>query len=211
MSDPVTGVGRPNTERGRKIINSPFKDEVATLLLLGKGLEESRRYLQGKGLKVSTMTVSKFRDFYVLPLEQQVKDRLIEAAKQKEQQQQSQVIQEAVHHQLSTVESTIELIKICETQMNRLTDKNTLSTFEQSSLGNFIDKIKFLRQYLYQLQTESELERTRDKVVNDITDIIFDLLRDQPPLAEKFIQKISEYRFKYGINQLPAVTSSQPE
>ena len=197
--------GRPSHEHGRKITNSSFRDEAAKMLLTDKCIEATCRFLQSKGLKVSNRTVKAFRDNYVTILDQQVKDKLLEEATQRAQEEQTKVVEEVCHYKLTTVESTIELLKVCQKQLTALQASCTPSnTFQLTLLCTFVDKIKFLREYLSQLQAESEVELEREKAITDCCDIAFQFFKDRPEDAEAFIQQISDYKSRKQL--LPQVT-----
>jgi hypothetical protein len=203
MSDPETGSGRPATERGRKITNSPYRDEAAIMLLTDKGVEATKRFLSSKGMNVSNRTVKAFRESYVATLDQQVKDKLLESCKVQQQKEQQAIVDIVAHHKLTSIESTVELLKVCEKLLAQLNDKSHLNTWELQSCCNLVDRVKLLREHLSRLQQDSEVEQARTRAIEDVSEIALAYFLGNPVLAEEFIKKVAAYKSRIGLQVTP--------
>lgn len=188
------GMGR-STVKGGKIIRSPYRDEVATMILLGRGVREVCKFLEGKGLKVDETTIRWFRAGYVATLDQEIKDKLVEASRRREQEERERIVATIAHHRLTPVESTISLLEECEGQLAALKTKSqTLFTSQQ--VLRYVDQIQKLRVHLAELNSDSEIELARDKAISDITEMVLQILKDAPEKANLFIEKITQYKFR---------------
>lgn len=194
QSTPTSTVGRPRVLPGTKLANSPHRDDVVAMLLSGKGFAYVKRFLEEKGEKVNVRTIKSFKDSFVESMDAELKGKILSALYVKEKQKDAEIINTVAHHKLTEVDSTIELLKACELQVARLNARAVLGPFDLSSLGQYIDRIKFLRGHLAKLQVDSEVELAIDHTIKDICDLVFAVFKNYPDQVKEFIDKVCVYK-----------------
>ena len=209
LSAPRRTVGRPPWQKpGYKIEASPYKEEVARILLTTASVMSAVRFLVSHDLKCDYATVCGFRDNYVATMEQDVKDSILAEARKQQEKQKEEVVSAAVHAHISRVESMVILIEEVEVQMARLKSKTTRSAHEEALIGDSVDRLARLRGELEALQWKSEVERERRQAIHDTAQIAFHYMKERSQAEmQEFIGRCADLvvRKDPGQPQLPEV------
>lgn len=184
---------------GAKINSSPYRDEVATLLLQRKGYAQAMRYLESQGMKVDYMTVKHFEENYVSLLDQEVRDELLKKAREKEAKRNSGIITQAVHAHISRVDSLIRLIEETEEMKAQLQCEGQTAYIRQS-VGECLDRIRYFREQLEKARVESEVELEREKAIEQVALTALEYLKGKPEDAERFIKQVESIKNRTTFN-----------
>lgn len=179
---------------GSKLANSPHADAVTVMLLMRKGYASILRYLDNQKFHVDILTLKEYETNFVSKLAQDVRDVLVKKAQEDENGKQQQLINRAVHARLSRVESLMVLIAKAEDQATQIEEKGNPTSFDREFHGRCLDRIRYYRDQLEKARLESEVELERAKAIEAVANVGLEYLKDNPTLAEEFINHVTAIR-----------------